>query len=53
MHEGQPPFLQGGQYQLHHITPLENGGALYNVDNLMVVTDEFHTSVHSTVPLNP
>lgn len=51
MRTGQAPFGPGGQYQLHHITPLENGGALYDLDNLMVVVEEFHSSIHSTVPL--
>ncbi|MBN1439776.1 MAG: DUF4157 domain-containing protein, partial [Anaerolineales bacterium] len=53
MQSGLAPFGPGGQYQLHHITPLENGGPLYDLDNLMVVSDEFHISVHSTIPLNP
>lgn len=49
--EGQAPFGLSGQggYELHHITPLEHGGALYDLDNIAVVTDFYHNKIiHNT-----
>jgi hypothetical protein len=56
MRDGGAPFGPGGQYVLHHITPLEHGGALYDLDNLMVMTSDYHqVGVHNILnaPLNP
>lgn len=34
----------GGQrsYILHHIEPIQHGGGVYDLDNLLVVTPRFH-----------
>jgi len=39
----------GGQtsYQIHHIQPIQRGGAVYDVDNLMIVTPTYHAEVLS------
>ena len=39
----------GGQtsYQLHHTTPIQRGGAVYDVDNLQIVTPAYHAEVLS------
>jgi hypothetical protein len=46
MSNGQPPFGPGnqGQYQLHHITPLEHGGSLYDLENIAVVSSRYHAN---------
>lgn len=38
---------RGGRvrYELHHITPIEHGGAVYDLDNLLVVDPHLHGSV--------
>jgi len=35
------------RYDLHHITPIEHGGAVYDLDNLAVVSPEFHDVIHN------
>jgi hypothetical protein len=34
-----------GRYELHHITPIHQGGSVYDLGNLMVVTPRFHKEV--------
>ncbi|HGJ5874978.1 MAG TPA: HNH endonuclease signature motif containing protein [Arsenophonus apicola] len=33
--------------ELHHINPIKNNGAVYDVDNLSVVTPKRHLEIHS------
>ncbi|MCW9529395.1 S-type pyocin domain-containing protein [Klebsiella grimontii] len=35
-----------GRYELHHIVPIKDGGDVYNVDNLSVLTPKKHISIH-------
>jgi hypothetical protein len=37
----------GGQwtYQLHHVTPINRGGGVYDLNNIVVVTPRYHQSV--------
>lgn len=32
-------------YELHHVTPIQQGGDVYNVDNLIVCTPRYHQEV--------
>ena len=32
-------------YQLHHIIPINQGGSVYSVDNLVVVTPRYHAEI--------
>ena len=34
-------------YQLHHQTPINQGGKVYDVDNLIIVTPKFHKEILS------
>ncbi|WP_405798062.1 DUF6531 domain-containing protein [Streptomyces sp. NBC_01506] len=34
-------------YTLHHITPIQHGGGVYDLDNLVVVTPRFHKEILS------
>jgi hypothetical protein len=52
--KGKAPFpvldqqINGQEtYQLHHIKPVQHGGDVYNVDNLMIVTPAYHQEVLS------
>lgn len=52
MAEGMAPFVVNSQavgknnkYVLHHITPIQRGGGVYDLDNLMVVTPQYHAQV--------
>ncbi|HVU57809.1 MAG TPA: RHS repeat-associated core domain-containing protein [Puia sp.] len=57
MKQGFAPFTDPSQaagnnrvqmvYQLHHIKPIQQGGAVYDVDNIMVVTPKYHAEVLS------
>ena len=54
MKQGNAPFPSknqrlGGQqtYQLHHKTPINQGGAVYDMDNLIIVTPRFHKEILS------
>lgn len=54
MQKGFAPYpikeqTNGGQqtYQLHHSTPIQRGGAVYDVDNIMIVTPAYHKEVLS------
>jgi hypothetical protein len=53
--KGNSPFTReqdavGGleRYELHHITPISEGGDVYNVDNIGVTTPKRHIEIHST-----
>ncbi|EQA1624177.1 S-type pyocin domain-containing protein [Enterobacter asburiae] len=53
--KGNSPFTReqdavGGRerYELHHITPISEGGDVYNVDNMGVTTPKRHIEIHST-----
>ncbi|WP_227507695.1 HNH endonuclease signature motif containing protein, partial [Yersinia thracica] len=35
------------KFELHHFIPIKDGGAVYNVDNLRIVTPKNHISIHS------
>lgn len=54
LEEGLAPFSQGkehvgknGKYQTHHIDEVANGGAVYDIDNLRLVTPREHIRIHS------
>ncbi|MCT8167381.1 MULTISPECIES: S-type pyocin domain-containing protein, partial [unclassified Pseudomonas] len=34
-------------YEIHHDVPLRQGGELYNIDNLRIVTPKRHVTIHS------
>jgi hypothetical protein len=64
MAQGQAPFAQaaeqyggtaGGRFILHHIVPIEHGGGVYDMSNLLVTSPRLHAGViHSpTVPMAP
>ncbi|MDR5617893.1 HNH endonuclease signature motif containing protein [Arsenophonus sp.] len=51
---GYSPFAKnkekvGGRekYEIHHIKPIKDGGDVYNLDNLSVLTPKKHISIHS------
>ncbi|MGV4036636.1 S-type pyocin domain-containing protein [Citrobacter braakii] len=53
--KGNSPFTReqdsvGGRerYELHHITPISQGGEVYNVDNMGVTTSKRHIEIHSS-----
>jgi len=35
-------------YELHHVEKISEGGEVYNVDNLRVVTAKRHIEIHKT-----
>jgi hypothetical protein len=35
------------RYNLHHRTAIENGGGVYDLDNIIVVTPRYHEGVHN------
>ena len=45
-----PPEAEqvGGRtrYELHHITPIKDGGAVYNIDNIRILTPKRHIDLH-------
>jgi hypothetical protein len=52
MRDGLSPFVResqqlGGQmtYVLHHKTPINQGGAVYDIDNLLIVTPRYHKEI--------
>ncbi|WP_409014162.1 HNH endonuclease signature motif containing protein [Arsenophonus sp.] len=54
MRDGLSPFSPkneqvGGRekYEIHHIKPIKDGGDVYNLDNLSVLTPKKHISIHS------
>lgn len=53
MKNGRAPFSRkidrlGGQvkFELHHVHPVAKGGAIYDVDNIRVVTPKLHSELH-------
>ncbi|WP_338629142.1 HNH endonuclease [Yersinia intermedia] len=52
--KGYSPFTQskekvGGRdkFELHHVAPIKDNGAVYDVDNLRVTTPKLHIEIHS------
>lgn len=52
MKDGYAPFTHGSQsiggnkrYTLHHIRPINQGGGVYDMDNLYIVTPKFHKEI--------
>ena len=52
MKNGGAPLVVSNQaingsftYQLHHIIPINQGGSVYSVDNLVVVTPRYHAEI--------
>lgn len=50
---GKAPFAQrlehngeNSRYEIHHIENIQNGGAVYDVDNLAIVTPKRHAEIH-------
>ncbi|EBC2122398.1 HNH endonuclease, partial [Salmonella enterica] len=43
------PGRAGGRmvFELHHITRVIDGGAVYDIDNLRVVTPKHHIEIHN------
>jgi HNH endonuclease. len=57
MREGNAPtglsdgYYQGPtrlikKYEIHHIKPIEDGGGVYDIDNLRIVTPKLHKFIH-------
>ncbi len=51
---GYAPYPQveeqlGGRvkFEIHHVLPIKDGGAVYNIDNLRIVTAKHHIEIHS------
>ncbi len=51
--KGNSPFApkaerngKNGRYEIHHIEHIQNGGAVYDVDNLCIVTPKRHAEIH-------
>ncbi|MET7534650.1 RHS repeat domain-containing protein [Streptomyces goshikiensis] len=49
MADGKAPFVAKAQavgqqkrYVLHHVTPIQRGGGVYDLDNIVVVTPRYH-----------
>lgn len=52
MGDGHSPFTAPGQafrggrnYVLHHLTPIWDGGGVYDMDNLAVITPRYHAEI--------
>lgn len=52
MRGGKAPFAplsqwvgKNGKYVLHHVTPIQHGGGVYDLDNLIVVSPRYHKEV--------
>ena len=52
MQEGNSPFVAASQqygsgknYVLHHVQPIQHGGGVYDMDNIVVVTPLFHSQI--------
>lgn len=50
---GRAPFAQrpehngeNARYEIHHVVHIRNGGAVYDVDNLSIVTPKRHAEIH-------
>ncbi|WP_413081246.1 HNH endonuclease signature motif containing protein [Yersinia vastinensis] len=35
------------KYEIHHVNPINGGGAVYDIDNLRVVTPKRHIEIHT------
>lgn len=53
---GKSPFVPDSQvvgsrevYELHHIKPIKENGAVYDIDNIVVVTPKRHIDIHKEV----
>lgn len=56
MKQGNAPYVHPTQklgeravYELHHAKPIQHGGDVYDVDNLIVVTPRYHKEVLESV----
>ena len=52
MRNGRAPFANASQqiggkvkYEIHHNTPINQGGEVYNFDNLTIVTPRYHKDI--------
>ena len=52
MRNGGAPLVMDTQtldvsvtYQLHHVTPINQGGMVYNLDNIVIVTPRYHAEI--------
>ncbi|WP_342745533.1 hypothetical protein [Cystobacter ferrugineus] len=52
MRNGYAPYVVEGQklgdravYELHHMEPIHQGGSVYDLSNLMIMTPRFHKDV--------
>ncbi|MEV5879748.1 putative T7SS-secreted protein [Streptomyces sp. NPDC052101] len=52
MSDGKAPFTVTGQqaggrgrYELHHVQPIQRGGGVYDLDNIIVVTPRYHKEI--------
>ncbi|MGQ4389579.1 DUF6531 domain-containing protein [Streptomyces sp. SAS_270] len=52
MADGKAPFVAAnqaipgqGRYVLHHVQPIQRGGGVYDLDNLVVVTPRYHKEI--------
>jgi hypothetical protein len=39
----------GMRFNLHHVVPIESGGAVYDLSNLQVVSPSVHVSIHQSM----
>ncbi|NJM09232.1 hypothetical protein HC891_28050 [Candidatus Gracilibacteria bacterium] len=39
------PGQSGRKYHLHHVTPISQGGGVYDMDNIIIVTPRYHEEV--------
>lgn len=53
MEDGKSPFARkadqvGGRikFEMHHVTPIAKGGAVYDIDNIVIVTPKRHIQIH-------
>ncbi|MBC3214779.1 S-type pyocin domain-containing protein [Serratia fonticola] len=54
MRKGRAPYARKSEHagkrvkiELHHVKPISEGGAVYNVDNINAITPKRHTEIHS------
>jgi len=57
MRDGNSPFVPvsgrvGGRevFELHHVHPIAQGGAVYDIDNIVVMTPKNHIALHGKKP---
>ncbi|MEZ2876864.1 MULTISPECIES: HNH endonuclease signature motif containing protein [Pseudomonas] len=53
LRNGKAPFAQrpehngeNARYEIHHIENVRHGGAVYDVDNLAIMTPKRHVAIH-------